>query len=174
MQIAALLNWMTRATPGFWLLNDLNIANNELDRPTVELIMMVAAVCPLQQLNLSECNIQDIGARQIADELPLATRLTDLILTANDITDRAAYRLARVLSTCASLRCLDVSRNRIEMGGAQALADATWNCSTLTHLLLSGNDFNGRIQRNPTSNVEYFARSNVYDAPNTLHPGMKD
>ena len=174
MQIAALLQWMTTFTPGGRLLNDLNITNNEFDRPTVELIMLVATVCPLEQLNLSECGIQDIGTRQLADGLASATRLTDLILAANDITDPGAYRLARVLSTCASLRCLDVTRNRIEMGGAQSLADASWNCSTLTHLLLSGNDFNGRITRNPTSNVEYFARSNVYVAPESLHPGMKD
>ncbi len=165
---------MTTFTPGGRLLNDLNVANNAFVSPIVELIMLVAAVCPLQQLNLSECGIQDIGTRQLADGLASATRLTDLILAANDITHRGAYRLARVLSTCASLRCLDVTRNRIDMEGAQALADASWNCSTLTHLLLSGNVFNGRIKRNPTSNVEYFARSDIYVAPESLHPGMKD
>ena len=51
MQIASLLEWMTTVTPGGRLLNDLNIAKNEFDRPTVELIMLVAAVCPFHQLN---------------------------------------------------------------------------------------------------------------------------
>jgi hypothetical protein len=173
MQIAAILEWLSTFTPRGWLLADLNVAYGDLDRPAVELLMLVATVSPLEQLNLCECDIRDIGTRQLADGLASATRLTHLCLSVNRITDRGAYRLARVLSTCVSLQCLDVSGNAMRVEGAQALADATWNCSTLTHLLLSDNAFDGRINFPPTSNVEYFGRSYAYDAPMTLHPGMK-
>jgi Ran GTPase-activating protein (RanGAP) involved in mRNA processing and transport len=173
-QMAAIVNWMATYTPatGRRLLTRLNLAYGDFDAHGVDLIMLVAMLCPLEQLNLCDCDIGELGATRIAMALGATTTLTDLILASNGIRDPGAYRLADVLSLCVSLRCLDVCANEITIEGAQALADASWNCTKLTHLLLSDNDFRGEVHCPVTSAVKYVSCDGV--VPSTLDRGMSD
>jgi len=175
-QVAAILDLVSTFTPGGpgRLLVDLNLAYSTLDRPAVQLIMLVALISPLEQLNLCDCGIGDIGAIDIAQHLGSAPRLTDLVLASNGIGDHGAYRLANVLSMCVTLRCLDLCSNTIGIQGAQTLADASWNCTALTHLLLSDNDFRGHVDFPVTSAVIYMCCNHKFPVPSTLRSGMSD
>lgn len=175
-QVAAILELVSTFTPGGpgRCLVDLNLAYSTFDRQTVQLIMLVALISPLEQLNLCDCGIGDIGAMDIARHLGSATRLTDLVLASNRIRDQGAYRLAGVLSMCVSLRCLDVCSNNITIQGAQTLADASWNCTALTHLLMSDNEFRTAVDFPVTSAVKYMCCNHEVPVPTTLHRGMSD
>ena len=140
--IEFLLAWQHRASYAHdQLLTDVNIAYGNLGRRGADLIMMVAMMNGLEQLNLCGCEIRDSGTRQIAQYLLTATRLTDLILSFNIITDQGTHRLADDLGLCVSLRCLDLSNNDINMDRARALEDASRHCTTLTRLFLNNHAF---------------------------------
>ena len=159
---------------GLFVLVDLNVAYATFNRPAVGLIMYVALVCSLQQLNLCECNVRDIGATEMAQHLGSATRLTDLVLTSNKLTDQGASRLASVLSMCVSMRCLDLCGNNMTIQGVQALLGASWNCTALTHLLMSDNGFSGPVNFPEGSAVEYLCCNHEERPTSTLNRGMSD
>jgi len=174
MQIERIVAYQSELTQGYRFITDLNLAYCDFDRGGVELIGLLAMVSPLEQLNLCECDLRNAGVIHLARLLSASaatTRLTDLILSVNKITDQGARSLARALSTCVSMRCLDLSGNKIRMGGARALAAASGTCTTLTHLLLNNNDFQGPMTFPSTSAVEF---TDFFDAPRVLNKGMKD
>jgi len=67
---------------------------------------------------------------KISDALPSFTRLTELNLANNEITDLGLSSLAKAVPFCRSLRCLYLTNNDIEAGleGAESLRDA-WRSS---------------------------------------------
>jgi hypothetical protein len=71
MQIERIVAWQSSLTRGYRFLTDINLAYCNFDRGGVELIMLVAMVSPLEQLNLCECNLRDIGATQLHSYLVL-------------------------------------------------------------------------------------------------------
>jgi Leucine-rich repeat (LRR) protein len=171
-QASAILELVSVGTGG--LLVDLNVSHSTFNRPAVGLIMYVALVCSLQQLNLCDCNVRDVGAKVIARHLGSATRLTDLVLTSNEITDQGASKLNSVLSMCVSMRCLDLCGNKMTIQRAQALLDASLNCTALTHLLMSDNGFVGTLKIPEGSSVKYICCNQKVKVPNTMNRGMKD
>lgn len=76
----------------------------------------------LTQLYCTSCNIDDTGATQIAETLPVAKKLKILDLEANKISDAGIAAIAAVLPQMLFLTDLKLNANKIGSKGAVALA----------------------------------------------------
>ncbi|ROL54955.1 NLR family CARD domain-containing protein 3 [Anabarilius grahami] len=93
----------------------------------------------LRELNLSECEIRDIGVNQIAALLQdKHCQLNTLTLCDCGLTDESCSALATVLRSNSSLKELDVSNNNLQDSGVKKLQNALENTNcTLEKLRLS-------------------------------------
>ncbi|XP_048041298.1 protein NLRC5-like isoform X6 [Megalobrama amblycephala] len=93
----------------------------------------------LRELNLSECEIRDIGVNQIAALLQdKHCQLNTLTLCDCGLTDESCSALATVLRSNSNLKELDVSNNNLQDSGVKKLQNALENTNcTLEKLRLS-------------------------------------
>ena len=94
----------------------------------------------LQYLDLSDTELGDVGAKQIAEALPKLKNLRHLDLSHNYIREEGAVLIARVLPQLENLRHLDLSNNEIGEEGIALIAGALPKLKKLEHLDLSNNE----------------------------------
>ena len=103
---------------------------------------IATAICSnpqLQELNISENNLQSTGAINIAKALQNISTLTKLYVSNNKITDEAADDIATAICSNPQLQELNISENNLQSTGAINIAKALQNISTLTKLYVSNN-----------------------------------
>ena len=93
----------------------------------------------LKELNLSDNQIGDDGAKELVANLHHCTQLNKLDLGYNEIGYDGAKELAANLHHCTQLNKLDLSGNIIGYDGAKELAANLHHCTQLNELDLSGN-----------------------------------
>ena len=93
----------------------------------------------LQYLDLSDTELGDVGAKQIAGALPKLEKLKYLDLSHNYIREEGAVLIARALPFLKKLEHLGLSDTNIGEAGAVLIAEALPCLKNLRHLNLSGN-----------------------------------
>ena len=78
----------------------------------------------LAELDLTDNNIGDAGAKAIADAIGASGSLAELFLGQNQIGDAGAKELARAISASGSLARLSLAGNNIGAAGVKAIAEA--------------------------------------------------
>ena len=94
----------------------------------------------IQQLNISDDDIGDEGARCLADALKTNTSLQKLNISWTHIGDEGAQWLADTLKTNTTLQLLHISDDDIGAEGARYLADALKTNASLQNLNISANN----------------------------------
>ncbi|KAL9976673.1 hypothetical protein ACROYT_G013999 [Oculina patagonica] len=94
----------------------------------------------LTRLDLRGKQIDDNGARSLAEVLKVNTTLTSLGVSENSIGPRGAKSIFEALVHNATLTNLNVSNNNIGEGGAYSLFTALEHNATLTNLNVSENN----------------------------------
>lgn len=99
-------------------LTHLNLENNKIgDEICKELCEMVLEVLWIQVLNLSKCNITDVGALHIAEILDTpGLNLRTLLLHWNLIKGKGSIAIAKVMKRNTTLQILDASFNAFGSG----------------------------------------------------------
>ncbi len=95
--------------------------------------------CNLKDLDLSYMNIENDGARAIAQGLVGLNSLERLILSENAIGDEGARALGAGVANLHLLEDLDLEGNSIGDLGLQAFAEGLIHCVNLKYLFLSNN-----------------------------------
>ena len=124
-------------------LEELDLGENQLgDLGVVELAEALQAntTCPLKRLDLGKNGITDAGAQILAAALLTNAVLTVLSLKGNSVSEAGAQALAEVLRANSSLTSLDVSGNDLGPEGAGYLAAGLRENEGLLHLGLADND----------------------------------
>lgn len=97
--------------------------------------------CPLlEKLSLVDCNMRNMGARRLADCLPMLSHLRDLDLSINSIEPNGAFHLAGTLGMCTSLQRLTLWTNPIAGKGLDVLTPAIAKLVNLEVLSFSENN----------------------------------
>jgi len=86
-------------------LQHLNMSHNKIEAKSIAEVFQVNT--SLQKLNISSCNITDIGA--ISDSLKTNCSLLELDVSHNKITVDGAYKIAELIQVNITLQILDVS-----------------------------------------------------------------
>jgi Ran GTPase-activating protein 1 len=94
----------------------------------------------LKRLDVSDNNIRNTGASSFANLLTISQFLTSLDLSDNKIKDKGAYDIAKALLNNRSLLRLDLSGNKINLIAAEELAEAYVKCN-LTFISFRYNNF---------------------------------
>ncbi|UJR18189.1 hypothetical protein I4U23_005090 [Adineta vaga] len=93
----------------------------------------------LEELNISQNNISDVGVQYLASAMKTSA-LKRLDLSANDISDEGVKYLAEALQTNLKLIQLSLSENRIGNDGVKVFADILSHGNTILEMLnLSAN-----------------------------------
>ncbi len=95
--------------------------------------------CHLKHLDLTSMNIEDDGARAIAQGLASLNLLEELHISHNSIGDDGARALGAGLANLRSLEKLYLGNNSIGDVGLQSLVEGLINCDNVKELGLSGN-----------------------------------
>ncbi|CAE7710473.1 Nlrc5 [Symbiodinium pilosum] len=166
------------------VLTSLDVSSNAL---TSEGISNLLPSCvKLQTLDISETGCRgELIHGKLCDLLQKADRLTSLSIARNVLEPRPMRRIARSLSSCASLLCLNMAGTAIETEGVIALADCLLNSqmTCLRELDLSENGISEaealaglakiiagtmlqtlRLNRNPIGNAGVCQLVDVVDA----------
>lgn len=93
----------------------------------------------IDELNLQDNAIGDVGAAALAAMLVHNTSLTELHLGSNGIANTGAESLATALHSNRALVTLGLSGNRISSAGAQALCDALRTNTRITAVEMGAN-----------------------------------
>ena len=114
--------------------------NNISDLGAQEMARALHENQALQTLNISCNNIQVDGAKEIAETLLENSALQKLDISNNYLHVGGAKVLAEVLCENKVLQILDVSNNKILADGAVAISECIKKNSTLQQLVISGNN----------------------------------
>jgi Ran GTPase-activating protein (RanGAP) involved in mRNA processing and transport len=106
--------------------------------------LLIQPTCNLFDLSLKYCNINNHGAKLLADALLVNETLLNVNLECNRIGDIGAEALASYLITRggSSVRFIGLSNNMVGDDGANALAEAIRVNTVLTVLTLKNNSIN--------------------------------
>jgi len=133
------------------VLQQLDLANNKIGDIGCQYLAEALKVnTVLQQLELGENQIGDIGCQYLIDALKINTSLQELDLRFNQIGNTECQYLADTLKINTSLQKLNLYHNQIGATGCQYLADALRVNTTLQklHLWYSYNEINNLLKRN--------------------------
>ena len=124
-------------------LTELRISNLEESSVTINginaYVGKILGCQRLVKLFLSSNNIDDDGAKNIADALKVNHSLKELFLRFNNICDDGAKQIAGALEVNHSLKTLNMSFNNIDDDGAKLIADALKVNHSLKSLTLRNN-----------------------------------
>ncbi|KJE97191.1 hypothetical protein CAOG_07638 [Capsaspora owczarzaki ATCC 30864] len=93
----------------------------------------------LKELDLYQNQIGDAGLQAVAEALKVNTTLTSLDLEENRLGDAGAHAIAEALKVNKTLDWLNLNKNQIGDAGAQAIAEALKVNTTLSSLHLGDN-----------------------------------
>jgi uncharacterized protein (TIGR02996 family) len=125
------------ASPHLQRLTTLNLADNQISRTGTRALVATGNLRGLETLNLARNELSDGGAEALASS-PNVARLTRLDLSSNGITDRGAEMLA-ASPHLARLKSLKLAFNRVAQRGIEALAGSV-HLAGLNTLDVSGNN----------------------------------
>ena len=121
------------------------IINNDLHENVKEirfhrLCIIISCDNQLQELNISDNNLQSTSAIIISNVLQGISTLKKLNISKNKITDKAADDIATAISCNTRLQELDISDNDFQTTGATTILKTLQKISTLTKLYISTNN----------------------------------
>ena len=90
-------------------------------------------------LDVSNNNLKTTGVKKLAKTLQNVCTLTNLYMSNNNITDSAADDIAIAISCNPHLKEFDIGENKLEGRGAIKLAKSLQNFSTLSKLFMDDN-----------------------------------
>ena len=98
-------------------------------------------------LDISNNNISNLGAQEIARALHMNQTLQTLNISSNNIQVDGTKAMAKALHENQTLQTLNISSNDIQVDGAKALAEALHDSKALQYLDISNNNilYNGVI-----------------------------
>ena len=113
--------------------------NNITDEAADDIAIAISCNTQLQQFDIGRNSLQSTGAIKIIKALQNVTALTKLYINNNNITDAAADDIATALSCNTELQELDISNNWFQAAGILKIAKALQHTSTLKKLNISSN-----------------------------------
>ena len=120
-------------------IRDLNLSNNEIaDDGAKALAACFMESRKLEELNLGGNKISNLGVTELAASLKLCSGLCLLNLSQNQITDEGTKSLSLALKCCSQLNYLDLSSISFSLSGAKMLADSLKSLTQMRKLLLRG------------------------------------
>ena len=128
-------------------LKNLHMSHNKVEAKRIAEVLQVNT--SLQKLNISCCNITDVGA--IIDSLQANCRLNELNMSLNKITADGAEKIAELIQINKTLQILDVSFCGIPDNEAIAISKSFKGNETLKEIVISWSyhDYSIGIVRNP-------------------------
>ena len=124
----------------------------------------------LQQLDIGDCHMTDVGARQVAKLIELNMPITNLALSGNKgITSDGWRNIAEALERNTFITTLSLDYNNLGDDGAKLISEALRENKTLVSLDLEGN----KIGQAGAQNLLYALRENKSVRDITLMPGNR-
>ena len=124
-------------------LKELHISNNNATKEAAEdLASVVLHNNALEVLNFNGNNLETVGIIKIALNMGTSS-LTELCMSDNNITEKAADNLSSVINHNSSLRKLNLNRNFLQKYGVQKISEALQNINNLQHFELCDNMASG-------------------------------
>ena len=121
------------------IVSKVNKLDNLIDERTANKLTII--ITSLQELDLSNINLQTEGAIEAFKELGNISTLTKFSVSGNHINPLAASNLAKLLSKNNKLQELSLSYNNLQVAGVKTILSEI-KISTLTTLNISGNNVN--------------------------------
>ena len=150
-------------------INDIEVANENFCYPVNQTLNLLCTTGPggartllnslyyaqLKKLYLSNNEIGDDGAKQLAANLHHCTQLNQLDLSQNEIGDDGAKELVANLHHCTQLNKLDLSHNEIGDDGSKELVANLHHCTQLNKLDLSHNEIGDHGAKELVANLHH-------------------
>ena len=130
---------IAEALQSVFVLKELCITNNIGTEIVNDIASIICNCTLLEELNVSNNNLQSGGAIKIAKVLQSISALTKLYISNSNVTNEAVDDLAAVICKNIKLQELDVSKNNLQSKGAIKIAKALQHLSTLTKLYINDN-----------------------------------
>ncbi|KAH9137743.1 hypothetical protein LEN26_005594 [Aphanomyces euteiches] len=121
-------------------LTSLSLEENDIGVKGLQSLLDVLPLSNIQKLRLRRVYLDDSACKMIATALP-SSKLVDLDLSVNRLTDRSANELSKVVARATSLTTLNLFDNEITPQGATALVKALNGRSQVTTWLDLGGNF---------------------------------
>ena len=119
--------------------------NNITDAAADDIATAISCNIHLQELNLGSNNLQASGIIKIARSLQKISSLTKLYINHNNITDEAADDIAAIISCNSKLQEFDIGGNNLLTTSAIKIMKALKGISTLRKLYLSDNNITDEV-----------------------------
>ena len=138
-------------------LTTLYINDNHITDEAADDIAAAISCNAMQVLDMSNNNLKTTGVKKLVKSLQNVYTLTNLYMSNNNITDSAADDIAVAISCNPHLKVFDIGENKLKGRGAIKLAKSLQHFSTLSKLFLDNNlitdeaadDFAAVICHNP-------------------------
>ena len=131
----------TMSLPNLVTLTKLSISNNNItDEAADDIAAALFCNIHLQELNLSHNDLQASGAIKIARSLQKVSSLINLYIDHNNISHEAADDIAAAISSNVCLQELNLGGNRLQALGAIKVGKGLQNIVTLTKLYMHDNN----------------------------------
>ena len=114
--------------------------NNITDAAADDIATAISCNIHLQELNLGSNNLQASGIIKIARSLQTISSLTKLCIDCNNITHEAADDIATAISCNTHLQELNLSSNNLQASGIIKIANGLQTISSLTKLYINHNN----------------------------------
>ncbi|EFA77312.1 hypothetical protein PPL_12523 [Heterostelium album PN500] len=153
----------------------LNLENTQIDTPRITNAIRQANVQNLQFLNLSENKFTNESVQGICLLISKGQNLTDIQLRGCGLLGEQVALLIQACTNGAAVeqRSLDLSNNNLGKNGALTFAPTIKNCTNITSLLLSLNNFRKRGMTYIISALEENTTLRSIDLSNNLKSGSK-
>ena len=123
----------------------LNLGSTEINEDGAKSLAQALEECTkLEKLLLHRNRIGNAGMKSLACVLPKLNKLKHIALDDNNITQNGAKSLARVLPECKTLGVLELWANILGDKGAELLAKVLPQCGAMTRLDISGNEIGSK------------------------------
>ena len=124
-------------------LTSIDVGGNEITKEAVLALVKVFKEKQMTYINLTSCNLDADGAKEVAEYVRVSCSLTTLDLQGNKLGPESGEAIAEALKVNGSLTILSLYNNQIGEAGAAAIAEALKVNSSLTSLNVSGNNITG-------------------------------
>ena len=131
---------IAEALQSVFVLKELCITNNICTEIVDDIASVIFNCTLLEELDVSNNNLQSKSAVKIAIALQNISTLTKLYISNSNVTNEAVDGLAAVIYKNIKLQEFDISKNNLQSKGAIKIAKALQNVSTLTMLNMSKNN----------------------------------
>ena len=124
-------------------LTSIDVGGNKITKEAVLALVKVFKEKQMTCINLTSCNLDADGAKEVAEYVRVSSSLTTLDLQGNKLSPQSGVALAEALKVNSSLTILSLYNNQIGEAGGAAVAEALRVNGSLTSLNVSGNNITG-------------------------------